>query len=117
CPAAAELKLPAAGQAPSILWFTSKACPLCQRLGGDVRQAAAAVGGRCELLQVDSDDEARWAPELLHYKVSAVPAFVLLDNQGYAVAATTRPQPYEAMRSVLRAMVAQAIEERPPQPP
>ncbi|PNH10413.1 hypothetical protein TSOC_002873 [Tetrabaena socialis] len=37
---------PAAGQAPSILFFTSRAYPLCQRLGGDVRQRPRWAGLR-----------------------------------------------------------------------
>ncbi|KAG2447619.1 hypothetical protein HYH02_007538 [Chlamydomonas schloesseri] len=103
----------------TLLFFSSKACPLCQRLSIDVGKVEAQgyVDGvpvkrnRLEVLQIDADNQTKWAPELLHYQVTKVPAFVLLDKQGRAVASTTGPKPYEQMQAVLSAFVSRALSK------
>ncbi|GFR51532.1 hypothetical protein Agub_g13949 [Astrephomene gubernaculifera] len=99
----------------TLMFFSSKQCPLCQRLSDDVRRVADRdhpPGKRPEVavLQVDADDQVKWAPELLHYKVTNVPAFVLLDRKGQAVASTSQPRPYEQMRGILNALVSRAAQ-------
>ncbi|KAG2491146.1 hypothetical protein HYH03_010587 [Edaphochlamys debaryana] len=92
------------------------ACPLCKKLADDVQQvaeerASLAGAGRSqglEVLQIDAGEQEKWAPELLHYKVKAVPAFVLLDGQGRAVASTSQPRPYAQMQAALHALVERA---------
>ncbi|GIL93888.1 hypothetical protein Vretimale_115, partial [Volvox reticuliferus] len=96
-------------QSPTLMFFSSRSCPLCQRLTNDLRQINEKEK-RLGILQVDAGDEARWAPELLHYKVTSVPAFILLDKQGQAVLSTSQPRSYEQMRQVLGSFVARATQ-------
>ncbi|GLI66030.1 hypothetical protein VaNZ11_009736 [Volvox africanus] len=96
-------------QSPTLMFFSSRSCPLCQRLKNDLRQIYEKEK-RLEILQVDAGDEAKWAPEMLHYKIASVPAFILLDKQGQAVLSTSQPRSYEQMRQVLDSFVAMASQ-------
>lgn len=110
---------------PTVLAFLSPSCGLCRSLEPQLTQVsnqseptschrAAPLPRRVpqltpitrrpqvetsglQVARLDSSDATAWAPEMLAYRVEAVPCFVLLDSQGKqaatcpTAAATTSP--------------------------
>jgi thioredoxin-like negative regulator of GroEL len=68
-----------------LLYFYSSACPLCAAVAPEVAAAGAAGGALAVApIRCDANDQAAWAPEMMHYGVQRVPCFVLLAPGGAA---------------------------------
>ncbi|KAL6841631.1 hypothetical protein ACP4OV_028570 [Aristida adscensionis] len=78
------------GRPATVLEFYSPRCRLCASLQGLVRELEDRADGSASFVLADAEDD-RWLPELLHYDIRYVPCFVLLDNQGQALAKTGVP--------------------------
>ncbi|KAJ4755840.1 Thiol:disulfide interchange protein txlA [Rhynchospora pubera] len=84
---AAALK---SGKEATVLEFYSPKCRLCNSLLGLVLDLERRNEDWVSFVLADAENE-QWLPELLHYDIKYVPCFVLLDNNGKALAKTGVP--------------------------
>eukprot|EP00873_Tetraselmis_striata_P003720 jgi/Tetstr1/423984/TSEL_014595.t1 len=94
-------------QRHSLLLFYSAQCRLCAALQPVVAELEAEHAGRLGVARLNTDHEAQWAPEMIHYEVQAVPCFVLLAPDGSALCKTTAPRSLEHMRACLGYIVGE----------
>ncbi|XP_022951826.1 uncharacterized protein LOC111454558 [Cucurbita moschata] len=80
----------ASGKEATVIEFYSPKCPLCSSLLGFVTQMEARNSQWLNIVMADAEND-KWLPELLHYDISYVPCFVILDKQGKALAKTGIP--------------------------
>ncbi|KAK7344018.1 hypothetical protein VNO77_13217 [Canavalia gladiata] len=80
----------ASGKEATLLEFYSPKCRLCNSLIQFVSEVEARNSQWLNIVMADAENQ-NWLPELLNYDVSYVPCFVLLDNNGRALAKTGVP--------------------------
>ncbi|KAM0932300.1 putative Thioredoxin domain-containing protein [Dioscorea sansibarensis] len=80
----------ASGKDATVIEFYSPKCRLCNSLLDLVLELEARNSDWVSFVLADAENE-RWLPELLHYDISYVPCFVLLDKHGRALAKTGVP--------------------------
>ncbi|KAL2325104.1 hypothetical protein Fmac_024162 [Flemingia macrophylla] len=78
------------GKEATLLEFYSPKCRLCNSLLNFVSQLQTRNSQWLNIVMADAENP-NWLPELLNYDVSYVPCFVLLDNNGKALAKTGVP--------------------------
>ncbi|KAI4389906.1 hypothetical protein MLD38_002075 [Melastoma candidum] len=74
----------------TVLEFYSPKCRLCGSLVKFVEEVQGRNSDWVNIVMADAENEA-WFPELLHYDIKYVPCFVLLDENGRALAKTGVP--------------------------
>ncbi|XP_027367098.1 uncharacterized protein LOC113873249 [Abrus precatorius] len=80
----------ASGKEATVVEFYSPKCRLCNSLVKFVSEVEARNSQWLNIVMADAENQ-NWLPELLNYDVSYVPCFVLLDNNGRALAKTGVP--------------------------
>ncbi|XP_020222924.1 uncharacterized protein LOC109805302 [Cajanus cajan] len=80
----------ASGKEATLLEFYSPKCRLCNSLLNFVSQVETRNSQWLNIVMADAENP-NWLPELLNYDVSYVPCFVILDNNGKALAKTGVP--------------------------
>ncbi|NP_001237694.1 uncharacterized protein LOC100527038 [Glycine max] len=80
----------ASGKEATLLEFYSPKCRLCNSLLKFVSEVETRNSNWLNIVMADAENP-NWLPELLSYDVSYVPCFVLLDNNGKALAKTGVP--------------------------
>ncbi|EPS60816.1 hypothetical protein M569_13986 [Genlisea aurea] len=78
------------GKEATILEFYSPKCRLCNSLINFVNEVENRHSDWLSIVTADAEND-RWLPELLHYDITYVPCFVLLDEHGRALAKTGVP--------------------------
>ncbi|XP_044510978.1 uncharacterized protein LOC123229309 isoform X1 [Mangifera indica] len=74
----------------TVIEFYSPKCSLCNSLLGFVTEVEGRNSNWVNIVMADAENE-KWLPELLHYDITYVPCFVLLDKNGKALAKTGIP--------------------------
>ncbi|XP_039146330.1 thiol:disulfide interchange protein TxlA homolog [Dioscorea cayenensis subsp. rotundata] len=90
----------ASGKDATVIEFYSPKCLLCNSLLDHVLELEARNSDWVSFVLADAENE-RWLPELLHYDISYVPCFVLLDKNGRALAKTGVPTSREHVTASL----------------
>ncbi|CAJ1976489.1 unnamed protein product [Sphenostylis stenocarpa] len=80
----------ASGKEATLVEFYSPKCRLCNSLLNFVSEVETRNSHWLNIVMADAENP-NWLPELLNYDVSYVPCFVLLDNNGKALAKTGVP--------------------------
>ncbi|XP_068476638.1 uncharacterized protein [Phaseolus vulgaris] len=80
----------ASGKEATLVEFYSPKCRLCNSLLKFVSEVETRNSHWVNVVMADAENP-NWLPELLNYDVSYVPCFVLLDNNGKALAKTGIP--------------------------
>ncbi|TKY51874.1 Thiol:disulfide interchange protein TxlA-like [Spatholobus suberectus] len=80
----------ASGKEATLVEFYSPKCGLCNSLLKFVSEVETRNSHWLNVVMADAENP-NWLPELLNYDVSYVPCFVLLDNNGKALAKTGVP--------------------------
>ncbi|KAL9254655.1 Thiol:disulfide interchange protein TxlA-like protein [Drosera capensis] len=80
----------ARGKEGTMIEFYSPKCGLCGSLAGFVAEVERRNEDWLSVVMVDAGNEM-WLPELLHYDITYVPCFVILDKHGRALAKTGVP--------------------------
>ncbi|KAG4908332.1 hypothetical protein AAZX31_20G191000 [Glycine max] len=80
----------ASGKEATLVEFYSPKCRLCNSLLKFVSEVETRNSNWLNIVMADAENP-NWLPELLNYDVSYVPCFVLLDNNGKALAKTGVP--------------------------
>ncbi|KAF6255169.1 hypothetical protein COO60DRAFT_246886 [Scenedesmus sp. NREL 46B-D3] len=94
----------------SLVYFYSSKCLLCRSVAPTVEQEREKRSSWLSFASVCTDDQAKWAPEMINYQIESVPCFVLLDKQGNAVAKSGRPRGKAHLTSSLQALLRLATE-------
>ena len=71
-------------QRSSLLVFYAPDCRLCAEMVEPLVSISTKERKWLDVVPVDADDGASWAPEALRYQVENVPTFVMLDAKGMA---------------------------------
>ncbi|KAG6749151.1 thioredoxin-like protein HCF164 [Populus alba x Populus x berolinensis] len=80
----------ASGKEATVLEFYSPRCRLCNSLLNFVLEVEGRNSSWLNVVMADAEND-KWLPELLHYDIKYVPCFVLLDQNGRALAKTGIP--------------------------
>ncbi|XP_014512469.1 uncharacterized protein LOC106771083 isoform X1 [Vigna radiata var. radiata] len=80
----------ASAKEATLVEFYSPKCRLCNSLLKFVSEVETRNSHWLNIVMADAENP-NWLPELLHYDVSYVPCFVLLDHNGKALAKTGVP--------------------------
>lgn len=80
----------ATGKEATVIEFYSPKCRLCSSLLSFVLEVENRNSDWLNIVMADAENDM-WLPELLHYDIKYVPCFVLLDNEGMALAKTGVP--------------------------
>lgn len=78
------------GKEATMVEFYSPKCRLCNSLVNFVAEVEKKNSDWLNIVMVDAEND-KWLPELLHYDISYVPCFVLLDKYGRGLAKTGVP--------------------------
>lgn len=78
------------GKDATLIEFYSPKCRLCNSIMGLVLDMEKKNEEWVSLVLADAENE-KWLPELVHYDISYVPCFLLLDKHGRAIAKTGVP--------------------------
>ncbi|HEY9627188.1 MAG TPA: thioredoxin family protein [Coleofasciculaceae cyanobacterium] len=90
---------------PSLMEFYADWCTSCQAMAKDMGELKQTYGDRVNFVMLNVDN-AKWLPEMLHYRVDGIPHFVFLDAKGESIASTIGEQPHPVMAANLEAMIA-----------
>jgi thiol-disulfide isomerase/thioredoxin len=85
---------------PRMLVFSSRGCPVCQRMAPSIIAAEKACGAEADVMHVDLDDDAGEGLAAL-YGVPLLPSFVSVDADGHEVSRLVGFQPQERIEQAL----------------
>lgn len=90
---------------PTLMEFYANWCSSCQAMAKDMEQLKQQYSDNLNFVMLNVDN-TKWLPELMRYRVDAIPHFVFLDQDGKAIAQTLGEQPRPVMQANLEALVA-----------
>lgn len=88
---------------PTLVEFYADWCTSCQAMAKDISELKQDYGQRVNFVMLNVDN-SKWLPEMLHYRVEAIPHFVFLNNTGEPIAMTIGEQPRPIMTANLTAL-------------
>ncbi|MFM7425701.1 MAG: thioredoxin family protein [Elainella sp.] len=88
---------------PTLMEFYADWCTSCQAMAKDMSELKQEYGKQVNFVMLNVDN-AKWLPEMLHYRVEAIPHFTFLDQTGQPIAATIGEQPRPIMAANLQAL-------------
>jgi thiol-disulfide isomerase/thioredoxin len=90
---------------PTLMEFYADWCTSCQAMAKDMSELKQDYGQQVNFVMLNVDN-SKWLPEMLHYRVEAIPHFIFLDRQGESIASTIGEQPRPIMTANLQALAA-----------
>jgi len=90
---------------PTLMEFYADWCTSCQAMAKDMSELKQDYGQQVNFVMLNVDN-SKWLPEMLHYRVEAIPHFIFLDRKGESIASTIGEQPRPIMTANLQALVA-----------
>lgn len=88
---------------PTLMEFYADWCTSCQAMAKDMSELKQEYGKQVNFVMLNVDN-AKWLPEMLHYRVEAIPNFTFLDQTGQPIATTIGEQPRSIMVANLQAL-------------
>lgn len=104
---ATPLETALTNQKPSLIEFYADWCTSCQAMAKDMSDLKQEYGDQVNFVMLNVDNN-KWLPEMLHYRVEAIPHFVFLNRTGESIATTIGEQPRPIMAANLDALVTDA---------
>lgn len=92
---------------PTLIEFYADWCTSCQAMAKDLSDLKQEYGEQVNFVMLNVDNN-KWLPEMLHYRVEAIPHFVFLNNAGEPIATTIGEQPRPIMAANLEALATAA---------
>jgi thiol-disulfide isomerase/thioredoxin len=90
---------------PTLIEFYADWCTSCQAMAKDMDQLKQDYGQQVNFVMLNVDN-SKWLPEMLHYRVEAIPHFTFLDSRAESIASTIGEQPHSIMTANLQALAA-----------
>lgn len=102
---AVPLETALANGKPTLMEFYADWCTSCQAMAKDMSELKQDYEQQVNFVMLNVDN-SKWLPEMLHYRVEAIPHFTFLDPQGEPIASTIGEQPRPIMLANLQALAA-----------
>ena len=90
---------------PTLVEFYANWCTSCQAMAGDLQQLKTEYRQDVNFVMLNVDN-TKWLPEMLHYRVDAIPHFAFLDGAGSDAGAAIGEIPRTVLAANLTALVA-----------
>lgn len=90
---------------PTLMEFYADWCTSCQAMAKDMSELKQDYGQQVNFVMLNVDN-SKWLPEMLHYRVEAIPHFIFLDPKGETIASAIGEQPRPIMAANLQALAA-----------
>ena len=90
---------------PSLIEFYANWCTVCQKMAPDIATLETEYADKVNFVMLNVDNN-KWLPEMLQYRVDAIPHFVFMDKNTQPQAETIGDQPRTIMGSNLEALIA-----------
>ncbi|NJO77827.1 MAG: thioredoxin fold domain-containing protein [Cyanobacteria bacterium RM1_2_2] len=103
--AATPLEVALQNGKPTLMEFYADWCTSCQAMAKDMDDLRQEYNQQINFVMLNVDN-AKWLPEMLHYRVEAIPHFTFLDQSGEPIATTIGEQPRSIMAANVEALVA-----------
>lgn len=103
--AATPLEVALSNGKPTLMEFYADWCTSCQAMAKDMNELRQEYDQQINFVMLNVDN-AKWLPEMLHYRVEAIPHFTFLDQTGEPIASTIGEQPRSIMAANVEALVA-----------
>ncbi|HEY9660127.1 MAG TPA: thioredoxin family protein, partial [Allocoleopsis sp.] len=100
---ATPLELALANGKPTLMEFYADWCTSCQAMAKDMGELKQEYDEQVNFVMLNVDNN-KWLPEMLHYRVEAIPHFVFLNGTGEPIATTIGEQPRPIMAANLAAL-------------
>jgi thiol-disulfide isomerase/thioredoxin len=88
---------------PTLMEFYADWCTSCQAMAKDMSELKQDYGQQVNFVMLNVDNP-KWLPEMLYYRVEAIPNFTFLDKAGQPIATTIGEQPRPIMAANLQAL-------------
>lgn len=92
---------------PTLMEFYADWCTSCQAMAKDMNALRQAHEQEMNFVMLNVDN-TKWLPEMLHYRVEAIPHFTFLDRTAEPIATTIGEQPRPVMTANVDALLAAA---------
>lgn len=102
---AVPLETALANGKPTLMEFYADWCTSCQAMAKDMSELRQDYGQQVNFVMLNVDN-SKWLPEMLHYRVEAIPHFTFLNAQAEPIASTIGEQPRPIMTANLQALAA-----------
>jgi thiol-disulfide isomerase/thioredoxin len=102
---ATPLEVALTNRKPTLMEFYADWCTSCQAMAKDMGDLKQEYDPQVNFVMLNVDN-SKWLPEMLAYRVDAIPQFVFLDASGEPVATTIGEQPRPIMVANLEALAA-----------
>lgn len=100
---ATPLEVALVNKKPTLIEFYADWCTSCQAMAKDLGELKQEYDQQVNFVMLNVDNN-KWLPEMLHYRVEAIPHFVFLNGAGQLVATTIGEQPRPIMTANLTAL-------------
>lgn len=104
---ATPLEVALTNHKPTLIEFYADWCTSCQAMAKDMNDLRQDYDQQINFVMLNVDN-AKWLPEMLHYRVEAIPHFTFLDQSGEPIASTIGEQPRPIMAANIEALAAAA---------
>lgn len=104
---ATPLEIALSNRKPTLMEFYADWCTSCQAMAKDMSELKQEYGQAVNFVMLNVDN-SKWLPEMLHYRVEAIPHFVFLDRAGEPIASTIGEQPRPIMAANVAALSTDA---------
>ncbi len=97
------LEVAQANQKPTLMEFYADWCGSCQSMVPMMAEMKQEFGSQINFVMLNVDN-TKWLPEMSQFRVSGIPHFVFLDQQGSPLQSVIGEQPESIMRHNLLAL-------------
>lgn len=105
--ASTPLEVALSNHKPTLIEFYADWCTSCQAMAKDMDNLRQEYDQQVNFVMLNVDN-AKWLPEMLHYRVEAIPHFTFLNQSGEPIASTIGEQPRPIMTANVEALAAAA---------
>lgn len=92
---------------PTLVEFYADWCTSCQAMAKDMGELKQEYDKEVNFVMLNVDN-SKWLPEMLYYRVEAIPHFVFLNRTSEPIAMTIGEQPRPIMSANLQALATDA---------